>query len=180
MKEEWKAIQSCDSGYQVSSLGNVRSVNRISPRGRNLRGRNLSPGLGGNGYFTVALPVDGKFKSRTVHSLVAEAFMGPCPEGEEVRHVCGDKSNNIVTNLEYGTRSQNNEDLKARGERYAQTNSTSGVRGVIWNARCQKWCVQVWEGKSRKLIYGGYFSTIPEAKLVADKIRADVGWKEIT
>lgn len=42
-----------------------------------------------------------------VHRLVASAFLGPCPGGQEVRHLDGNPQNNAVTNLAYGTRTEN-------------------------------------------------------------------------
>lgn len=42
-----------------------------------------------------------------VHQLVALTFLGPRPKGQEVRHLDGDPLNNAVTNLAYGTRSEN-------------------------------------------------------------------------
>jgi hypothetical protein len=50
-----------------------------------------------------------------VHVLVAAAFLGPCPDGQEVRHLDGDKLNNCLDNLIYGTRSENNLDTVRHG-----------------------------------------------------------------
>lgn len=56
-----------------------------------------------NGYFRVSL--NGKAKS--VHSLVALAFIGERKEGFQINHIDGNKENNHYTNLEYVTASQN-------------------------------------------------------------------------
>jgi transcriptional regulator with XRE-family HTH domain len=47
--------------------------------------------------------------------MVAEAFLGPCPKGEEVRHGDGDRTNPRLDNLSYGTRAQNIADCKIHG-----------------------------------------------------------------
>lgn len=48
-----------------------------------------------------------KASGSLVHKLVALAFLGPCPDGQEVRHLDGDPLNNRVDNLEYGSRTEN-------------------------------------------------------------------------
>jgi hypothetical protein len=52
---------------------------------------------------------------RYVHSLVAEAFIGPRPIGLEVRHLDGDSTNNAVDNLRYGTHAENMQDRVKHG-----------------------------------------------------------------
>jgi hypothetical protein len=63
----------------------------------------LRPGVAKRGYPSVCL---GRRNSRTVHSLVLEAFVGPA-FGRDVRHKDGSKTNNALINLEYGTRTEN-------------------------------------------------------------------------
>ena len=113
----WRSVVG-HSGYEVSSDGQVRSVERAvvhkDGRVRRFKGKLLSPGIASNGYPTVAI---GKHNSRTVHSLVAEAFIGPCPEGMEVLHADDDRTNPRLENLSYGTRSRNLRDAYARGRR---------------------------------------------------------------
>lgn len=98
---EWKEIDGFAGRYEVSSGGDVRSM---------LTGRVLSPGRQGRGYMSVLL-YDGsspkKPKSCLVHRLVAAAFIGPEPEGHQVNHISGDKSDNRVENLEYVTPREN-------------------------------------------------------------------------
>ena len=78
------------------------------------KGRMLRPGIASNGYPTVAL---GRGNTRTLHSLVAETFLGPCPENCEVRHKDGNRTNPQLSNLEYGTRSDNMLDAAKHGSR---------------------------------------------------------------
>ncbi len=59
------------------------------------------------GYVAVTLQEDRVSVGRLVHRLVAEAFHGPIPAGQEVNHIDGVKTNNRPSNLEYVTRQQN-------------------------------------------------------------------------
>lgn len=61
-----------------------------------------------HGYLMVHLRIDGKHVTRTVHSLVAEAFkIKDKLPGYEVNHINGNKHDNRAANLEYVSRSQN-------------------------------------------------------------------------
>ena len=62
------------------------------------------------GYAFVNLIKSGEVNSVKVHVLVAEAFLGQRPDGYDVCHKNGNKKDNNVDNLEYGTRSKNNLD----------------------------------------------------------------------
>lgn len=58
---------------------------------------------------------DGKQKTVRVHQLVAEAFIGTCPKGMQARHLDGNRMNPCLSNLEYGTATQNEADKKQHG-----------------------------------------------------------------
>ena len=66
----------------------------------------------------MSLYTQGKNKIRYVHSLVAESFIGPRPEGMEVCHNDGDPTNNHLDNLRYGTSSGNELDKVRHGTHY--------------------------------------------------------------
>lgn len=101
--EIWQAIPSIPH-YEASDLGRVR---RIAP-GRGARvDRILTLRALPTGYLLATLNMDGKAYIRLVHRLVAEAFLGTCPDGREVNHRDSDKTNNRPSNLEYVTRSEN-------------------------------------------------------------------------
>lgn len=118
MTEAWRLIPSAPD-YEVSDLGRVRGREGrqvwAGPRVgfRAVPEKLLRPGISSNGYPTVVL--GRKIGTRTVHSLVAETFIGPCPIGQEVRHKDGDRSNPKLENLIYGTRAQNMEDARQHG-----------------------------------------------------------------
>ena len=128
--ETWRPVVSCE-GYEVSALGRVR----------NRRGKVMTPYPDDNGYPTVKPRVNGRPKSCRVHRLVAEAFLGECPEGQEVRHLDGDPANNRWApgsteeevragegNLFYGTRSENNLDAVRHGT-HGMANVTECPKG---------------------------------------------------
>ena len=110
--ERWKPVVGYEGLYEVSSWGRVRSLDRVVIRsnGRSLtiRGKVLTPTPNSSGYPAVDLRGEGRRRMVTVHRLVAEAFLGPCPPGREVLHLDDDRSNPEVRNLRYGTRTENN------------------------------------------------------------------------
>ena len=108
-KEVWIDIEDCP-GYQISSYGRVKSVERIIKRGTNflsIRGRILKPWKRSKDYLSVGFRVDGKRKVVLVHRLVANAFIPNRESGMEINHLDGDKTNNTVENLEWVTASEN-------------------------------------------------------------------------
>ena len=119
--EEWRPVVGYEALYEVSSLGRVRSIDRecLGRDGRCElhRGKMLKPQPMKNGYLDVYLCSGARRTHRTVHRLVAEAFIGPKPKGLEIRHKDGNRSNNSAENLEYGTRSENLRDCYSYGGR---------------------------------------------------------------
>jgi molybdenum cofactor biosynthesis enzyme MoaA len=70
----------------------------------------------GDGYRVVTFHSDSAPSvQRYVHHLVAELFIGPRPEGHQVRHFDGNSANNAATNLRYGTQSENELDKVRHG-----------------------------------------------------------------
>ena len=102
-KEIWKDIEDYEGRYQVSNMGNAKSLNyRRTGKERILKTRKTS-----DGYLLVTLYKDGKMKTYYVHRLVATAFCEN-PEGyTEINHIDQDKTNNKVDNLEFCSRSYN-------------------------------------------------------------------------
>ena len=107
MDEEWRPVVGWEGLYEVSSLGRVRGVTRKDSQGRTVLGKLKGIAPSGTGYPTVSLWRSGKDTTRTVHSLVAESFLGPRPEGFDVAHRDGTRTNNRVSNLRYLSRSEN-------------------------------------------------------------------------
>ena len=109
--EIWKSVPGYEGYYSVSSLGRVRSEERVITRVDGfealVRGRILTPTPVSGGYLIVVLHRGGKGKNRSIHRLVAEAFIGPASSELFVRHKDGTRDNNRLDNLEYGTHSDN-------------------------------------------------------------------------
>ena len=108
----WKPIPN-HTGYDVSDSGEVRSWLPKNGRG----GLATSPRLltllpfADSPYLRVSL----KGKTRRVHQLVLEAFVGPCPTGHVVMHLDDDPTNNALSNLRYGTYQDNLDDMVNKG-----------------------------------------------------------------
>jgi len=103
-------------GYRVGNDGSVWSC-REAIRGTRLSDEwhKLSPVLR-RGYARVGLWKGGKLYWRSVHRLVLEVFVGPCPSGMEARHVNdNDRTNNHVANLCWGTPAENSHDKERHG-----------------------------------------------------------------
>jgi hypothetical protein len=113
--EHWLAVPGWEGLYEVSDLGRVRSLTRRTPAGTR-KGRLMKTNVDPAGYWQLGFRRgDGKSRTQKVHQLVAAAFLGPRPEGLEVRHLDGNKLNNRLDNLAYGTPSENSLDSIRHG-----------------------------------------------------------------
>lgn len=109
MKEIWKQIDEFPD-YEVSNLGNVRSVTRevIDAKCTRIFERKvLKPWQDIHGYYHVSLRVNGETKKRSVHRLVAQAFIANPDNKPQVNHKDGNPKNNVVENLEWCTNAEN-------------------------------------------------------------------------
>jgi hypothetical protein len=115
MNEVWLPVF-WSSDYEVSNLGNIRSWRpKGNSKNKPENSRPLSQWLS-NGYPSVTLCVNQKMKNFTVHSLVAEAFIGIRKKNMIVCHIDDNKTNNNVTNLKYGTYVENGVDAVKNGK----------------------------------------------------------------
>lgn len=99
MQEVWKKIEGYPL-YSVSNFGQIRNdkTNKI-----------LKGGPDTYGYPIVILCNNGQKRTRTVHRIVAEAFI-PNPQNKpQVNHIDGDKKNNCISNLEWVTNQENSD-----------------------------------------------------------------------
>lgn len=114
MIEEWKPVLNYEGYYEVSSLGNIRSVDRI------IQGRNqvctynifrkatiMKSQEGPDGYMRIELCKSGTHKTFLVHRLVAQAFILNDLNLPEVNHKDRNKQNNCVDNLEWCSKLDN-------------------------------------------------------------------------
>lgn len=117
LEEVWKDIKDYEGYYQVSNLGNIKSLDRyvdhycrfngkITPMLR--KGRPRKIGSSPNGYSVICLRKLGNHPShRSVHRVVCEAFIPNPSNLPQINHIDGNKKNNIVSNLEWCTPSEN-------------------------------------------------------------------------
>lgn len=113
---EWHPIPD-HPGYYASRDGQIGSAYRV------VRGKRVGPSnyqIGNsietvlkqgyckhiNGVLQVGLFVNRKRRSRRVHTLILAAFVGPCPEGMVAWHKNGNRHDNRLENLVYGTRKE--------------------------------------------------------------------------
>ena len=120
MKEIWKPIKGFEGYYEVSNLGNIKSLPRQKFNGKGyytLGERLLKPAHDNKGYERVTLNINGKSSTKKVHRLVAQAFV-PNPENkEQVNHKNGVKDDNRAENLEWVTNGENQIHANATGLR---------------------------------------------------------------
>lgn len=105
-KEFWKPVVGYEKKYEISNLGNIKSLNyqrmgfpKILKPSNNKRW----------GYLYITLRKNGKIKSLKIHHLVLYAFVGPKPSKKHTAsHEDGNRKNNILDNLKWRTYKDNN------------------------------------------------------------------------
>lgn len=127
---EWKPVPSLDGKYLVSDTGVIYSVPRRYTKGGVLKTHCAF------GYERVCLSSETQLVSKNplVHQLVMLAFVGE-PNGMEVRHLDGDKMNNRLSNLAYGTKIDNERDKVRHGTRLCGERTPSAK--LTWNQVCR-------------------------------------------
>ena len=142
-KEEiWVDIIDYEGLYQVSDLGNVKSI-------KNGRNNLLKPYLGKRGYYTLNLSKNNVIKNKPLHRLVWESFNGKTEL--DVDHIIeGNKLDNRLCNLQAVTRRKN------VSKYYSTVGTKSKYAGVTKN-RFSMWVANIFFNK--KLKYIGTFKT---------------------
>ena len=119
--EEWRDVVGYEKTHMVSNMGRVKTkerdvhfIHRNSIVTHHRKSVILAHALSA-GYPAVTLSANGTNKTTRVHCIVAAAFLGPIPSKHEVRHRDGNRLNPHLSNLEYGTKSQNRLDAVAHG-----------------------------------------------------------------
>ena len=105
MKEIWKDIEGYEGLYQVSNLGNVKSLDHMRKNGTNeymQKGKLLKPQLNNKTrYFHIRLSKNGKVKNFLLHRIIAQAFIVNPNNYKEINHKDENPSNNSLQNLEW-------------------------------------------------------------------------------
>lgn len=99
MIEIWKDIKDYEGLYQISNTGKVKSIRYNKEIIR-------KPCLS-KGYKMVKLHKNGVYRPVTIHKLVAKYFIPNPVNKPQINHIDGVKENNIYTNLEWCTGSEN-------------------------------------------------------------------------
>lgn len=118
--ENWLPVVGYEGRYEISDQGRVWSVPRttVNSDGRTntVPGGILRPMANAFGHMRCSLVgQDGKVKSAKVHRLVLEAFVGPCPAGQEACHYNDVPDDNRLENLRWDTPSANKYDCVRNG-----------------------------------------------------------------
>lgn len=110
--EIWKKIIGFENQYEISNVGNLRSIDRLVDHYKG--GKRLYKGsikkirLNDKGYYRCNLKKEGKRYDFTVHRLVAIAFLENLDNNKKIiNHINGIKTDNRVENLEWCTESEN-------------------------------------------------------------------------
>lgn len=116
--EEWRPVVGWEDRYAVSNFGRVQSLPHVRRNGNGLArhpARVLKARVSGRGkYLEVRLEVGGRNQMRSPHRLVLESFVGP-GDGLQAMHLNGDKFDNRLANLAWGTAAENMRELKESG-----------------------------------------------------------------
>lgn len=127
--EVWAPAPGYEGVIEVSTIGRVRSVDRIVLRSNKIpykvSGRVKVPWTRTDERLAISVSVDGELHSLQVHHLVAAAFLGPRPDGLDVCHNNGICTDNRLENLRYDTRSANIRDSVEHKTHYASTHKQS-------------------------------------------------------
>lgn len=138
--EVWKQISNLP--YEISSLGKIR----------NLKGKVLKTYIQNSGYEQIKLNYQGLHIHKSIHRLVAEAFITNPLNKLYVNHIDGNKLNNTVDNLEWCTNSENILHARKTGlnpynkptlglklKPRSKTAKQSQYLGVCWDNARQQW-----------------------------------------
>ena len=159
MKEVWKSIEGYEGLYEVSDLGNVKSLSRKKWSGKvyyKSRGKLLNPSVNNNGYLIVGLSKITQRKTFGVHTLVFDGFSKQKRNGRklQVDHINGIKTDNRFTNLQLLTQ-------RANIYKAYQQNGKKTPPGVSYEKRTKRYESNIRvNGKKRRI---GRYSTSIEA-----------------
>jgi len=175
-EEIWESVPNYEGYYEVSSFGNVRSVDRIIVRSDgatlNYKGRLLKQSVDSAGYMTVGFSKNYNQTHMLVHFLVWDAFGNDPRDGHkmEVDHINNTKTDNNINNLQLLP-------CRANVAKYHKTrNMTSQYPGVHWDAKREKWLSQIYNNKH---VFLGRFNCETAAMITYQQALAKIERGEI-
>lgn len=118
--EQWLPVIGFEGRYEISSYGRVKSLGRwINPNSKQkayyIAEKMLKLNKDTRGYLFVMCSKNSQTKRMYVHQAIAHSFIGSQEKGIEVRHLDGNKLNNTLENITYGTKSDNMRDAVRHG-----------------------------------------------------------------
>jgi len=147
--ENWKDIKGYEGHYQVSDLGRVKSVKFNKERILHIQKST-------NGYLKSELCKNGKTKTRTVHSLVAQEFLNHESDiYNVVDHINNVKTDNKLSNLQIISQRENS--TKDKNNKY------SDYVGVTFHKKDKRWQSSIVIDGSQ--VYLGYFKNEERASI---------------
>ena len=152
-EEEWRDVLGFEELYQVSNLGNVRTVKRGEATV-------MSQKEHWNGYLSVHLRNKGVERRASVHRLVAEAFI-PNPDGlRDVNHKNGIKTDNRVENLEWLSHSDNMRHMYQMKEPKEPLIKDEKIRKAVraWAEAVGTECVEITHSRSHFIRFMSYLA----------------------
>lgn len=156
--EIWKPLLDYEGFYEVSNLGNVRSLDRIilnkNGRSYNLKGMNLKMSLDRDGYSIFSASKNGKRTTTKLHQAVWYSFNGRT-NLHILHNIEGNPSNCRLDNLHIGNNRQNSI------EYHTSKKTSSKYIGVNWKKLNKKWQSKI--SFNGKIIHLGLFSNELEA-----------------
>lgn len=160
--ENWREIKEYEGLYEVSDLGNVRSLSRIVKNNGGtfvLKERIIKPTINSSGYLKCNLCKNGICTNKNIAILVAVAFLNHIPNGHNfiIDHINGIRTDNRLENLRIVTHRENGSVCF----RKLKNNFTSEFVGVSWQKSSQKWIASI--SINGKSVYLGLFNNELEA-----------------
>ena len=135
-KEIWKDIPGYYP-YQASNLGRIRNNKPIVSKKAKGRKESLKTKITKRGYEEVSISINGKPYTKSVHRLVALAFIDNPENKPEVDHIDANPLNNKVENLRWATREENLHNDLYYGNRMKKMTSQVSIEEAIANKEAQ-------------------------------------------
>ena len=161
LTEQFKSIKGYEGLYEISNLGNIKSLSReikySAGKTIKIKERMLKPTLRTDGYLSIGLHQNNIGKTHQIHRLVYISFNGDIPKKLQIDHINDNRSDNRLSNLRLLTHRLNT----ARGFRHRGLPT-----GVIYHKQAGKYQSQI--NIDKKYYYLGLYDSVDTAKEAYD------------